>query len=634
MKFVRVHLNGFRAICFVGVAGLMAAALDQSVVAAPTDAQTDRAASVVAQVRETASTDGMASCAARIAEGDVTSGGLVGRFVIATDPATQTGVVEMTGLGPLNFSMGVTQAGVWVRDRNATVRDADFAGFRAGLVSDIYWASGGLANACWPADVRYLGEEKQGADAADILEVVPHGGKVTKVWIFRASHLPLKWTRRDEPAVSTTSYLNYGSGMHQGMPFEQTFVDRDGTQWALHTTRVRMRVAPAEVAALSAKPQDRLTDYEIDSATRTTVPMRIEGQPFVDVFIDGKGPFNFMIDTGGTLQVSSTIIAALGLKTAGEGSDSDINGNAFAVRIVKVPDFRVGDAHIHGLYGAEAEFGGASIGGSKSLDGIVGNELLDRFVTTFDYPRHSLTLALKPNMSAADDARFAIPFELDHTFPVTAGQVNGVPAQFWIDTGSNPALIVNAPFASLHAGQMPSRKYDDGMIFGSSGKGAPQQNGRLASIKVGQVVVEKPIALFPDIHVGLTGDAEVAGDIGDYVFAASALTFDYQDHKAWAVPDNTATPPVERYNYSGMRMKYVAPGSATVSMIRKDSPAWDAGFRAGDQITAIDGSAVSQELVSLTNRKMSSGELMSVRVSVIHDKACVDLIVQPRDYIQ
>ena len=625
------------ALCitrFVGVFGLMAVALSRPAGAATIDVATDRAASIVAQLRDTSSVNGVTVCAPRVIEGDVASGGLKGHFLIATDSATQTGIIKMTGLGALDFSIGATKAGVWVRDGNATVRDADFPGFRAGLVSDIYWASGGVANTCWPAEVRYVGEESQGAEVADILDVVPQGGKVTKVWISRESHLPLKWTRRDEPAVATTSYAAYGGSALHAVPLGQIFVDRDRPRWVLHTTRVRSTVTPAEVAALSAKPQTRLTDYGIDTANSTTVPMRIEGQLFVDVFLDGKGPFNFMVDTGATLQLSSKTIAQLGLKALGEGSDTDFEGNAFVERIVKLPEFRLGEAHIHGLYGKEADLGGGASGGPMPLDGVIGTELLDRFVTTFDYPRHSLTLALHPNLSASDDARFSIPFTLDHTFPVTAGRVNGLPAQFWIDTGSNEALIVNGPFALLHAGQMPTHKYDAGSISGSSGKGSPVFMGRLASIEVGQLTIPKPIALFPALDVGLVSDAETAGDLGDHVFMTPALTFDYQDRKAWVVPDETVAPSAAKYIQSGMRVKIDVTGNAVVSSILEDSPAWEAGLRKGDQITAIDGNAVSRDLVSSTNQKMSSGELKSVRFSVLRDKASVDVVVQPRDYIQ
>ena len=618
----------------IGVAALMAAVLSQAVAAAPTDTPADRAASVVAQLRDASSVNHATGCAARIAEGDIESGGLKGRFLIATDPGMQTGIIKTTNLGLLDFSIGVTKTGVWVRDGNATIRDADFPGFRAGLVSEIYWASGGLANACWPAEVRYVGEEPQGADVADILEVVPQGGKVTKVWVSRESHLPLKWTRRDEPAVATTSYAAYGSGTSYGIPLEQTFVDRDGTRWVLHTKRVRRAVPPSDVAALSTKPQTRLADYGIDSATTTTVPMRIEGQLYVDVFLDGKGPFNFMVDTGATLQLSSKTIAQLGLKALGEGSDTDIDGNAFVERIVKLPEFRLGDARISGLYGKEADLGGGASGGPRPLDGVIGTELLDRFVTTFDYPHHSLTLALHPNLGAADDARFSIPFMLDHTLPVTTGRINGIPAQFWIDTGLNTAVVVNVPFALFHAGQMPSRRYDGGSIHGASGKGSPVFMGRLASIEVGQLTVPKPVALFPTLNVGLVSDTETAGDLGDALFMTSALTFDYHDRKAWVVPDETVAPSVAKNIETGMRVEVDSTGDAVVGAIYKDSPAWEAGLRKGDQITAIDGNAVSQDLVNATRQKISSGELKSVRLSVLRDKASFDVVVRPRDYIQ
>jgi hypothetical protein len=43
---------------------------------------------------------------------------------------------------------------------------------------------------------------------------------------------------------------------------------------------------------------------------------------------------------------------------------------------------------------------------------------------------------------------------------------------------------------------------------------------------------------------------------------------------------------------------------------------------------------VSQDLVNATRQKISSGELKSVRLSVLRDKASFDVVVRPRDYIQ
>jgi C-terminal processing protease CtpA/Prc len=113
------------------------------------------------------------------------------------------------------------------------------------------------------------------------------------------------------------------------------------------------------------------------------------------------------------------------------------------------------------------------------------------------------------------------------------------------------------------------------------------------------------------------------------------LTFDYQHHRAWAVPDTAASQQPEwKYNYSGMKIKYSAPGKAIVSSVVEDSPAWSAGLRADDQVTAVDGQSISPDLVSSTNRRMSSGELKPVRLSIERDNTSVDIVVQPQDYIQ
>jgi len=171
-------------------------------------------------------------------------------------------------------------------------------------------------------------------------------------------------------------------------------------------------------------------------------------------------------------------------------------------------------------------------------------------------------------------------------------------------------------------------------MAGASGKPSATQLGRLKSLQIGKLSIRGLVAIFPEAKDGLAGDDELAADLGNEVFASTALTFDYQDHKAWAVSDRAVALSPSVYNRGGMLLEFTPSGNATASRVVPESPAWEAGLRSGDQVMAIDGHAVSKRLVDSTNEDMFVADPQPVSLTVVRGKSSVSLMVQPRDYIQ
>jgi hypothetical protein len=573
-------------------------------------------------------------CKPSVITGEVHVDGFTGRFTIATDPRTRTGFFEVTDAGPGNFAVGVGREGVWVREPDGTVHDADFAGYRAGLVSDIYWASGGLANPCWPAHANFVGQARIQGKATYMPDVIPEGGKSTRAWITQDTHRLLQWIRRDEPGTATVSYATSVSSPVDGSTADEIVTNRDGTHWDFHVTSVQVHARAATVRKFVAPPSLALTDASIDCpARRTTVIMRVAGQPYVDVFIDGKGPFNFLVDTGGSLQLAPSTVTKLKLPPLGAGNDTGIGGTHISFPFLKLPDLQIGAAHVRNLYGSVYDLRGLPAGpGKERLDGIIGYELIARFVTTFDYVNRTLTLAFDA-VTGRGERRLVIPFALDHTFPVTSGRINGVRAHFWIDTGSNATITLTKPFAAAHDAQLPGRRFTYGTVDGIGGSAGTSSIGRLTSVEIGPMILLRPVASYMNVNLGLFSDAEIAANLGDPGFYSTALTFDYRHRKAWIVRINPAPPPVAEYDYAGVSLKYRAPGEATVNRVIEGSPGWEAGLEYGDTVKTIDGQPVSQELISLTETNARSGNLPRIKFVIDRAGRQIPVTVQPRNYL-
>lgn len=574
----------------------------------------------------------LSNCRPLLIEGTASSKGLVGKFLIATDPRQRMATIQITGAGPANFAFGVSGSRAWVRGASGVVSDADFDGYRAGIVSDAYWLSGGIFNTCWPANIRFLRTDRVNGVRVDMLTVLPQGGKVTTAWVSQATHLPLRWSRRDEPDVATTTYADYRHVDNRMIPFTQRMTDRDGNLWNLRDLRVQAMVAPEVVKTKVEKPGAVLNDYWIDGGTSTTIPMGAFDTPHVDVFINGRGPFNFLFDTGGALSITPATAKAAGLKLFGEGRDTGVTGSAIETRFARIKDLRLGNAHIQDQY--------ASIGTSGSdeadpqIAGSIGYEVLARFTTTFDFPRRTVTLSTEPG-HAMNDLSDALPMALDHTIPAVAGKINGVPDYFWLDTGFNGALLVNRTFGIAHPAAMPKRLYDTGDSLSGAGGAGAIKLGRISSLVIGSTTFVGPIGMFSSFDSGPNTDSEFAADVGDALFRHGVLTFDYRARRIWFTRSGSSVgSEAPSYNRAGFGIEYSNDGVATISYVREGSPAAEAGLQEGDHVIEVNGQGISEQLVSATKQYLRTVSDTALKLAVLRNGTILDFTVRPRDYIQ
>jgi hypothetical protein len=572
-----------------------------------------------------------AVCRPVIMEGVARSRGFSGKVLLAADPQARVVTLQVTDAGPANFALGVAGAQAWVKDFGGVVSRADFDAYRAGLISDAYWASGGLMNTCWPAQMHFLRSDKINGVRADVFEVLPEGGNTTQVWISGKTQLPLRWTRRDEPGVATVSYAAYGKGRYLGIPFKQSWINRDGNRWDLTFNKVQTGADPLLVAAKAQAAGPGAADYSIEGGDSTTVPMRLTEQPHVDVFINGKGPFNFLLDTGGALLLSKTTAKTLGLKLVGAGSETGMAGLVTPEKFMRIEDLQIGEAHVRNQYSAVME--ARSAGFDAQTAGVIGYEILARFTTRFDFPKQTLTLSLAPDSSLDDHD--ALPFALDHTIPAVKATLNGVPTYVWLDTGYNGTLLVNRPFTQTHAEAMPARLYDTGASLSGTGGSGSIKLGRMAHMTLGSLSLDDVAAYFSNFSNGLNTDAEFAADAGDALLTSSVLTFDYRSRRAWLTTSAAAAPPsLAHYNKTGFNLQYKAGKGATVSYVREGSPAAELGLKQDDQIVSIDQQGVSADTVAALKHSIETESLEPIRLSVLRDGKVSDMELQPRAYIQ
>jgi predicted aspartyl protease len=112
----------------------------------------------------------------------------------------------------------------------------------------------------------------------------------------------------------------------------------------------------------------------------------------VPVFVDGRGPYSFVMDTGATTTVVSNELAdALALP---RGEKQDGRGAAGKMTLVesRLPSLTVGHQILDSLPVSvtDLSFLGRAMG--EQVDGALGHSFLKHFVMTLDYATNALTL--------------------------------------------------------------------------------------------------------------------------------------------------------------------------------------------------------------------------------------------------
>ena len=178
---------------------------------------------------------------------------------------------------------------------------------------------------------------------------------------------------------------------------------------------------------------------------------------FVPVFLNGHGPFQFIVDTGAT----ETIVTPPAAKAAGitvlpypGPQKKGLVGSIAAgnISVTNLPIFIFDPPQALSLRLDE----GINYGG------ILGYTFLKRFVTTIDYRRHVVCFRQPANVteSPVTNGSITIPFRLVDSLIHVHGKINpSVPMTFLLDTGSAEVLLAPPIAESLHLTSTPLPSY-------------------------------------------------------------------------------------------------------------------------------------------------------------------------------
>ncbi|MEP7185914.1 MAG: aspartyl protease family protein, partial [Rhodanobacter sp.] len=318
-----------------------------------------------------------------------------------------------------------------------------------------------------------------------------------------------------------------------------------------------------------------------------TLPFRLlNNHIFIDVMVDGKGPFPFFVDTGGHDILTPSPASALGLKpegatiSGGAGEKTQLSG------YTKVHTLRMGAATMSDQTVLILDMSPIAVEGFQP-GGMIGFEMLQRFVVRIDYGASTLTL-IDPARFDPQVAGTPVPFKFYEHMPQVTGHFAGIPARFNIDTGSRAGVTLATPYVRAH--RLRERAQQSVIATDGWGVGGPSRSQvmRASSLEMGGITVPDVVAGLNLQHKGVYSDANFDGNVGSGFLKRFVVTFDYGHQVMYLKSLAHSGADTGSFDRSGMWINLGSDGYDVMD-VASDSPAAEAGLTVADVITHFDG---------------------------------------------
>jgi hypothetical protein len=536
-------------------------------------------------------------------------------------------------LGPASGAQGFDGKHSWSQDSSGQVRIEEGGEALEAAANDGYRSA--LAYFFperWTAKVEYAGEQTAGDRHFHVMRITPSGGRPFDMWIDQATNLIDRTIEKASIETRTVLFSDY----RQVQGVRVAFAIRTTNGEEKYDQRVTVESIELSVpveAAQFAPPAPPAPDFAIAGGkTSTSVPFElINNHIYVQVKLNGKGPFRLLCDTGGANIVTPELAAELGLKAQGALQGRGVGEQSEDVGLASVDSLQLGDATVDKQLFAVFPMGPFGKVEGISFGGLVGYEIFKRFVVKVDYESSQLTLTL-PDAFQYQGKGSVVAFRFNEHIPQVDGEIDGVPGRFDLDTGSRASLDLLGPFVEKNGLVAKYAPKLEGVTGWGVGGAARAAISRAKVLKLGGVAVESPVVELTLQKKGAFTDPYVAGNVGAGVLKRFNVTFDYSRQQVIFEPNaNFAKPDV--FDRAGLWMNE-ADGTFEVKDVFAGSPAAEAGVKVGDQIVAVDGRpAAAVTLPALRLRFKSEAPGTKVRLKLRSGTAEREVELTLRDLV-
>nr|WP_271543308.1 aspartyl protease family protein [Pelobium sp.] len=330
---------------------------------------------------------------------------------------------------------------------------------------------------------------------------------------------------------------------------------------------------------------------------------KARGLIVVSTYINNKGPYNFILDSGVGLIVITDpslkdslhlkYLRKFEIKGLGEGRDID----AFLTPFLKI---EIGSTIAESAAAAvlDKDIFDLSTYAGMPIHGLIGYEFFQSFLIRIYYESGFLML-YKNEKSRLIRKGYRVPITIEQNKPylnvlVDIGDKKKIPLKMIIDTGAGHPIALESNDGSSFP--LPDKFIAANLGIGLGGN-IGGFIGRIDNFKIGKFDLKNPICSFPyyeDVGSKVTSIIR-NGSIGNQLLKRFEIIFDYERHCIYLKPNTSFSEPFE-HDMSGIEL-YAAGDDFKrffVNRIEPQSPADEFGLQKDDEILSINFKPASQ----------------------------------------
>lgn len=480
------------------------------------------------------------------------------------------------------------------------------------------------------ATIVYAGERSDGARTYDLLAVTPPQGSEVYLWIDRATHLVARESSTIGIVSFTTTLANYRRVDGINFPFDSSTQTSTGNSETLRVTSIEIN---APLDQRMRVPRSSPHDFSIAGGSNTSVPLQIvNNHIYLSVMLNGRGPYTFVLDSGGDYIVTPEVAAAVQAKSAGGMRLSGVGNTTEGAAFTRVDTLAVGGALVRNPYMLVLPIAtGFGMAEGMRIDGMLGYKFLARFLTTVDYVGSKLTLAMPTSTAAAPAGATAIPFFIDGSIPRISVGVGGVTASAEVDTGNRGALELSAPFLAANPSLASLAKTAPAVVGFGVGGPAYARLGRVPTLQIGPFTLSNVVTSFADQSKGAFADPYNPANIGSTVWRRFTVTFDYGHQQLLLARSSEFDRPFS-YDRSGLFL-VDSNDAYTVISVLAGSAAAAAGVAKGDVIVTVNGAPAASTSLAGLRALFSQAPGTAVHLRVRNTAGERDVTLKLADYV-
>jgi hypothetical protein len=553
----------------------------------------------------------------------VTFAGISGTGLEIDDLRTGSSV-QRQNLGPLTNATGFDGRVAWEQDQSGDAWPVgDYEALHAAATGAYLTSWSFLYPGRWPGEISYHGVSAGASGRYYELYAQPKGGFPVDISIDAATYLVAREVTRIPYGRNTTTVLSdYRTVDGAVLPFASTTTQQN------NATQIQASSASLNVpvAGKFALPVTTVTDASIAGGS-TVVPFKlINNHIYLQARVDGKGPFLFVFDSGGRNILTPETAALVGASSSGAYQAGGAGAGQVMTGFTKVASIQVGGATLRDQMCAVLPLGDVmkAIEGVR-IQGMIGYETFRRFVTTIDY--HDSRITFRP-ATATGAFGTAVPFLYDDTAPLVFGRSGKLTGQFLLDTGNRGSLDFYTPF--VIANRLP---YTNVHGITGYGIGGPSYGslGRTPLFYFGTVPVRDVVTTYSQDTSGATTEPGTAGNIGGGLLKRFTVTFAYRRQVLYLQP-NASYAKRESYDRSGLVLVQTKAGLRVIDALT-NTPAAQAGIKAGDVIVAVNGAPASSVGLLLLRTMLRSAPGTQVKLALQRAGVTRTVTITLRDYV-